>query len=305
MRSRWTVLLISEDNKSMKKTSVSSSIFILAAVLFVSLTVFSGIAGYRLYTLRADLTRIDNIKQVNKQQKKQLAVLTDKVVKLDTEMNDLRCFNRHLSEIAKIDLETHEEIVGIGGGEVGSGSGTISESMNSEVLTEKIITRKLHSHIKQIEDDIDVENQISRELLTELERQRSLMAHTPSIWPSRGWVSSSYGWRNSPFTGRRHFHKGIDIAARQGTPIFAPADGIVTAYKKNGGYGNFLVINHGYGIVTRYGHLKASNVEVGQQIVKGDKIAFIGNTGRSTGPHLHYEVLVNGIHVNPQRYMLK
>ncbi len=301
MKSRWTILVIPENNQGMKKTTISMPLISACLCLILGLFIFSGVAGYRLYSLRADLARVSSIKDVNKDQKKQLALLTEKVVTLDSEMNELRSYNIHLSEIAKLDLGSQEEIVGVGGGEPGS----VKESLESEIVTDKILTRKLHSNIRQIEDNIDIEKKITKDLLTQMERKRSLMAHTPSTWPARGWISSRYGWRNSPFTGRRDFHKGIDIAARRGTPIYAPADGVITSYRKNGAYGNFLVVNHGFGMVTRYGHLQNSTVQIGQQVKKGDRIALIGNTGRSTGPHVHYEVMVNGIHVNPQRYMLK
>ncbi|MCD6569956.1 MAG: M23 family metallopeptidase, partial [Deltaproteobacteria bacterium] len=188
----------------------------------------------------------------------------------------------------------------------GGGGGTLMGSECSpEIITETILARNLHSHIKQLGDSIHIEKEVSKELLARLERQRSIMAHTPSIWPVRGWLTSPFGWRKSPFTGEREFHKGVDIAARKGTPIYAPADGIVTSYGPNGAFGDFLVINHGYGIVTRYGHLLKSYVSPSRYVHKGDIVACVGNTGRSTGPHLHYEVLVNGVHVNPKRYMLK
>lgn len=302
MKLHWTILVLSKENQGIRKYKVSVVLVLFIAIVFAGLAGFSGYAGYRLYILRTDLARIDQIKNTNADQSKQITLLAEKIASLDGEMSVLRSYNRHLSDIAKVDLNAPEEISGIGGG----GAESIGAGKSTEVLTEKILTRKLHSHIQQLDEDISIEKEVSKELLAEIERQRSLMAHTPSAWPMRGWITSGFGWRNSPFTGKKEFHKGIDIAARKGTPISAPADGIVTAYYKNGGYGNFLVINHGYGIVTRYGHLlKTNNIEVGQCIHKGDKIAFVGNTGRSTGSHLHYEVLINGVHVNPQRYMLK
>ena len=124
--------------------------------------------------------------------------------------------------------------------------------------------------------------------------------HTmPSIWPAAGYVSSPYGLR----FGGTEFHQGIDIAAEMGTPIVATADGVVTAAGWNGGYGNMVDIDHGSGIVTRYGHASAVAVSVGQQVRRGEVIAYVGSTGRSTGPHVHYEVRVNGAPVNPAAYL--
>ena len=122
---------------------------------------------------------------------------------------------------------------------------------------------------------------------------------TPSIWPTQGYVSSPYGLR----FGGTEFHQGIDIAAEMGTPIVAAADGVVTAAGWNGGYGNMVDVDHGSGVVTRYGHASAVAVTVGQQVRRGQVIAYVGSTGRSTGPHLHYEVRVGGQPVNPAAYL--
>ena len=126
-------------------------------------------------------------------------------------------------------------------------------------------------------------------------------AHTvPSIWPTSGYVSSPYGLR---WNGTE-FHQGIDIAAETGTPIVATADGVVTAAGWDGsGYGNMVDIDHGDGIVTRYGHASAVAVTPGQTVRRGQVIAYVGSTGYSTGPHLHYEVRVNGQPVNPAGYL--
>ncbi len=135
-----------------------------------------------------------------------------------------------------------------------------------------------------------------------LEHKREL-ASTPSIWPTRGRVSSEFGPRRSPFTGRPQFHDGIDIAAPRGTPIYATADGKVTRSTYQSGLGNLIIIDHGYGYQTLYGHLSGFAVSDGDQVVKGQLIAYVGNTGVSTGPHLHYTVFVNGVAANPRVYL--
>jgi murein DD-endopeptidase MepM/ murein hydrolase activator NlpD len=108
----------------------------------------------------------------------------------------------------------------------------------------------------------------------------------------------------SPFTGRRQFHRGLDIASHSGTPIISPADGVVTFTGRKGLMGNMLTLEHGYGMVTRYGHLKKILKKRGERVKRGETIALVGNTGRSTGPHLHYEVRLNGVAVNPTKYFL-
>ena len=137
-----------------------------------------------------------------------------------------------------------------------------------------------------------------------LEEQRLVMLSTPTIWPVRGWVSSKFGFRTSPFSGRRVFHEGLDIAARYGIPVRSTAKGIVLYAGEKAGYGKIVTIDHGYGYMTRYGHNSSLTVKVGDRVEKGDVIAKVGSTGRSTGPHVHYEVLVNGIPVNPQKFII-
>ncbi len=134
--------------------------------------------------------------------------------------------------------------------------------------------------------------------------QREVLASTPSIWPLRGYLSASFGNRIDPFTGMRDFHPGIDISVPRGTRVTAPADGVVVFCGTKGGYGNIIAIDHGYGTVTRYGHLDGFNVRPGQRVKRGDVIAFSGNTGRSTAPHLHYEVWVHDQMRNPIEYIL-
>jgi murein DD-endopeptidase MepM/ murein hydrolase activator NlpD len=134
--------------------------------------------------------------------------------------------------------------------------------------------------------------------------QTVLLSSTPSIWPVRGYLSATFGNRIDPFTGQKDFHPGLDISTPVGTKVQAPADGIVISTGQQGGYGNALVIDHGYGVVTRYGHLDSFAVRPGQRVKRGDVVGFVGNTGRSTGPHLHYEVWVRDQAQNPIHFIL-
>lgn len=134
--------------------------------------------------------------------------------------------------------------------------------------------------------------------------QTLLLASTPSVWPVRGYLSASFGNRMDPFTGQWDFHPGIDISTPSGTKILAPADGVVVSSGKKGAYGNAMVIDHGHGIITRYGHMEAFNARPGQRVRRGDVIGFVGNTGRSTGFHLHYEVWVRDQVQNPIHFIL-
>lgn len=133
----------------------------------------------------------------------------------------------------------------------------------------------------------------------EVERREALAAATPSIWPAHGWLTGSFGRRSDPFNGEQGFHQGIDISASKGQPVYATADGMVESASDAGEYGNLLVLSHDFGLSTRYAHLSRFNVAVGTRVTRGDVIGFIGSTGRSTGWHLHYEILANGKLINP------
>jgi len=132
-----------------------------------------------------------------------------------------------------------------------------------------------------------------------VERRHALAMATPSIWPVAGWLSSSFGTRKDPFTDNKDFHPGLDISADYGQPVLATGDADVASAGMNGAYGNMVVLDHGFGITTRYGHLSRIVVASGQKVKRGDLIGFVGSTGRSTGAHLHYEVWMNGRLTNP------
>ena len=150
---------------------------------------------------------------------------------------------------------------------------------------------------------IETENSI-HELDSLILERESFYDSTPSISPSDGWITSYYGPRKSHYTNRIKMHEGLDIGARTGTPINATADGIVTFSGKKPGFGNFIKIQHGYGIETIYAHAKKLFVKRGQKINRGQLIASVGSTGYSTGPHVHYEVRVNDIPVDPLYFIL-
>jgi murein DD-endopeptidase MepM/ murein hydrolase activator NlpD len=138
-----------------------------------------------------------------------------------------------------------------------------------------------------------------RSVRGDVERRAALAAATPSIWPAHGWLTGSFGKRPDPFSGEQGYHQGIDISAAKGQPVYATADGVVESAAYAGEYGNMLVLAHEFGLSTRYAHLSKFNAPVGDRVTRGDIIGFIGSTGRSTGWHLHYEILANGKLINP------
>ena len=138
-----------------------------------------------------------------------------------------------------------------------------------------------------------------RSVRSNVESREALASSTPSIWPAHGWLTGTFGGRSDPFSGEPAFHQGLDISTEKGQPVFATADGVVETASYTGDYGNLIVIKHGFGLVTRYGHLSRYNVKPGARVKRGDVIGFVGATGRATGAHVHYEILANGQLINP------
>jgi murein DD-endopeptidase MepM/ murein hydrolase activator NlpD len=138
-----------------------------------------------------------------------------------------------------------------------------------------------------------------RNVRQDVERREALANATPSLWPAHGWLTGSYGGRSDPFTHENGFHQGIDISTEKGQPVYATADGRVESAGYAGDYGNLIVLQHGFGLATRYGHLSGYAVKAGQTVHRGQVIGYVGSTGRSTGAHLHYEILANGQLINP------
>lgn len=188
--------------------------------------------------------------------------------------------------------------------EVGDGPGDFSRTY-LPLHRQELAARKMQDFLGRLSEATQLEEVRQQDLLRALRDNRGILAAMPSIWPVTGFVSSSFGGRTSPFSRGGQFHKGLDISNRMGTPIVAPAEGTVTMAGRDGAYGNSVEINHGGGIVTKYAHLQRATVKPGQWVRRGEVIGHIGMTGRTTGPHLHYEVRLNGVPVNPMRYILE
>ena len=154
----------------------------------------------------------------------------------------------------------------------------------------KDLLQGLESRLQTVRSDVDKRNQLA--------------AATPAIWPTHGWLSSSMGNRADPLTGEKDFHPGLDISADKGDPVYSTADGKVTHAASAGNYGNLVIVDHGYGLETRYGHLSTFKITLGQKVKRGDLLGLVGSTGRTTGAHLHYEVRAGGRILNPLQLLL-
>lgn len=162
---------------------------------------------------------------------------------------------------------------------------------------------KMHRQVDELKNAAFYQRNSLKDVWKVVEERGDFMAYTPTIRPAEGWISSPFGYRQSPFTGKREFHEGLDIASSRHTQIFATADGRIAFAGKRRGFGRLVLIDHGHGLKTLYAHLERILKKPGDAVKRGDIIAYMGSTGRSTGIHLHYEVRLNGVPVNPQKYI--
>ena len=248
-------------------------------------------------------TELVKLRRDSKIRKIQVAKFVQQVKNFETQMARLERFEKKLRVITALENspKSVEKNWGVGG-PYGLSTNSFKTAMGRGAAS---IVDRLSNGLDHLERQAKIQSISFQELDDFFKNQKSFLSSTPSIWPTRGWVTSSFGFRKSPFTGLREKHEGWDIAARNGAPVRATADGVVVVEGRNYGYGNLVEIDHGYGIVTRYGHNSKHLVKVGDRVKRGQVVSLVGNTGRSTGPHLHYEILLNGVPVSPKNYILE
>jgi murein DD-endopeptidase MepM/ murein hydrolase activator NlpD len=277
-------------------------LFVIALVGLVLLPVFLGVMIYRFHSLldsgstaavqeRALAVQRVAIIEARKNAEAHLNALARRLGEMQAEMLRLNALGSRLTKMAGLDPRefSFDTLPGVGGPEQPDADATGPRTFEE---LDKLSTQ--------------IESQ--RERLIALETlllDRKLTSEvTPSGWPvDGGWVSSGYGLRADPFTGHQSFHEGVDVASRLGSPILAMGDGIVTHAGDRAGLGLALELTHESGLVTRYAHTRAILVKEGERVKKGQTVALVGSSGRSTGPHLHIEVLRDGVAVNPAPYL--
>ena len=286
---RFTILVIPEGSHQVRRFGVRSSL--VKGVIAASVLLVLGLAGlitdYVMTNL--DSNELERLRVENLSQREELHRLVVKLEDLRQEMVVLAQNDAKVRVMAKLSAPKGDSIVGVGGP---AGQDEVNREFN-----------EIQLRIDEVRRQIDLRRESQEEIQGILNDQRSLLAAKPSAWPVKGWLTSTFGMRRDPFNGKRKMHEGLDIAARTGTAVIATADGIVSSVKTEPGYGKVVTVDHGYGYRTIYGHNSRIYVKVGQRVRRGDRIAAVGNTGRSTGSHVHYEIRLNGVPVNPHKYL--
>jgi murein DD-endopeptidase MepM/ murein hydrolase activator NlpD len=295
---RWTVVFVPHDAEPSRimevsyrvvKTAIGGAAVAVAAAL---------VLGYMTVSRTVDLSRSARLAQENARLEQQLDELNGRLSTLADTLTRISQRDARIRVLANLEpIDPQVQAAGIGGPTVGEVEGEVGSTMRrtGEVRVDlnALIRRAnlLASSFKEAADSLSVHS--------------ARLSATPSIMPTQGWLSSAFSsMRSHPILHVARPHEGIDVTAPMGTPIEAPAAGVVRDAGWEAGYGNTIVIDHGFGTVTKFAHASKILVREGQQVSRGQRIALVGNTGLATGPHLHYEVHVNGRPVDPLRYVL-
>ena len=298
---RYTVVVADRSSGVLRQVTVNRRWVALAVVTVLSIPVLMGLGAK--WSARAEIEQLQATNAVllveNGSYRVATGELTGQIQSLGDVINDLGHRTTLDPEQARAmkRLPTVVKSHAAGGSNVANNAASASSAAIADIAKAALSTPEdtfgvLRDLLQGLEHRL-------RYVRRDVERRELLASATPSIWPAHGWLTGTFGGRSDPFTGEPGYHQGIDISTEKGQPVYATADGTVDGASYTGDYGNLIVLRHGFGLSTRYGHLSSFSAKIGQSVKRGDVIGYVGSTGRSTGSHLHYEILANGKLINP------
>ena len=293
MKQLYTVILVPHTGEQFRKWRLSSGLVKALAVLAGVALIATGVLVAHYVAFYQGLTDLRELRLANTELKRQNIDYEVSVEHLNEQVASLQDFVMKLSVMAGLDETPQPADAGVGG------------SLDLDLSTPASAYAQVKDELDRMRGDLSHLEERGRVLERFYQQNTLMLASTPSIWPVRGYFSSSYGQRNDPFTGQRAMHYGIDVSTPMGRPVVATADGIILYSARRGTYGNIVVIDHKFGMMTRYAHLSKFNVRAGARVKRGDVVGYVGSTGRSRAPHLHYEVWVDDMTVHPLDYILE
>lgn len=338
---QYTLILVGDETSPIRRIQVSGDRVRQVVYGLGALVLLFALVSFDYYRAKVDNTELDGLRVTTAEQTVEMERVQSALEEMTGEIKKVRELERKVRIIANlpgassvggeeitelvpdgsVDPDASDEQlktpVGVpnpadgqgGGGIIGipddivptrAGGGPGDDGLTSEKAKQM---RKMSEVAKAIAIRAELQSSSLEELVLQLDDKHTKLSAMPSIWPTKGWLTSRFGPRISPFTGRRQHHAGIDIAAASGTDVVAPAAGRVVFVGRKGPLGKTVVVDHGFGVRTLYGHNKDIHVKIGQELERGETLASVGSTGRSTGPHLHYVVEVNGKAKNPLDYI--
>lgn len=292
---KYHIVIFKEGRSGSRNLRLSGWFGVTACVLVIALVACNVWLWREWVGSRHLEAELDTARRTAEEQRRQTVSLAERVTAASQDLQRIQRFDAKLRLMMNMEKDPAE---------VGDAPGDFSRTY-LPLHRQELAVRKMQDFLSRLSASAQLEEVRQQDLLRALRDNRGILAATPSIWPVTGFVSSSFGGRRSPFGRGGQFHKGLDISNRVGTPIVAPAEGTVIMAGRDGAYGNSVEIDHGGGIITKYAHMQRAMVQPGQWVRRGEVIGHVGMTGRTTGPHLHYEVRLNGAPVNPMRYILE
>ena len=296
---RWTLVLVPHGSEPSRIVEISHGLLRLVTGAVGGIVVLALIAGYVTVSHTPDRSRAARLQQENASLAREIGELHGRLVTLADTLTRISQRDARIRVLANLEpIDPQVQAAGIGGpasSQIGLAglTGVTRRTADIRVDLGALIRRAnlLASSFKEAADSLALHT--------------ARLAATPSIMPTQGWLSSAFSsMRVHPILHMARPHEGIDVSAPMGSPIEAPAAGVVTDAGWETGYGNTITIDHGFGIVTKFAHASKLLVKTGQRVSRGQRIALVGNSGLATGPHLHYEVHVNGRPVDPLKYVL-
>jgi murein DD-endopeptidase MepM/ murein hydrolase activator NlpD len=292
---RYTVVIADRTSGVIRQLTINLRLTILAVVGVLSLPILMGLGAKWSARTEIDELRASNsqLQVENGSYRVATGELTGQIQSLETVINDLGARSQldPLQARAMQKLPAVVKARAVGGTAIAQNP-AINEAATAALTSPENTFGVLRDLLHGLENRL-------RYVRRDVEQREALANATPSIWPAHGWLTGTFGGRSDPFSGEPAYHQGLDIATEKGQPIFATADGVIDSASYTGDYGNLIVITHGFGLTTRYGHMASFAVKPGAQVKRGDVIGYVGSTGRSTGTHVHYEILANGKLINP------
>ncbi len=292
-----TILIFSRNSSSVKRYKIPKSVLALVLLALPPLIVWTVILGLHFFNNPNHAVEIAQLERGNTLQQKEIRFFSGKIAGLQNQIAQMKEFDSKLRVIANLENRP-SSFLGVGGPLPEDVRERIRGQNGLDAVARPAPSVAIPSGPETYTADKDV-----RELGDLVHKVSAHLPHIPSIWPCQGWIIGDFGFRISPLTGRPEIHEGIEISNSLGTSVIAPADGLVTTVGSDPDHGRMIVLSHGHGIVTRYGGVEQMDVKIGQKVQRGQMIGKMGGTSHSVGPHLYYEVRVNGIPINPRKFL--
>jgi murein DD-endopeptidase MepM/ murein hydrolase activator NlpD len=296
----YSIIIVSDALSTNKEFVVTTKMIRKALIGFLIMFLFFGVAIFDYLTSAYDKEKLKRLEDEISQKELLISDLSSQVTSLNRSLKHMESITKKILVVSGLQSPYALKEVGSGGGPIQNVDLSGSEiSIDPNAPANDLVGQaaELNNKFKKLESTLKFVRSV-------IDEQKVRLASTPSIWPTRGYLTDGYGYRRHPFTGKRDFHHGIDIATQLGNKVMTPANGTVLVAENRGYYGKLVIVDHGYGYTTWYGHLADYNVKEGDQVKRGQVIAFVGSTGRSNAPHLHYEVRVFGKPQNPINFII-